>query len=235
LQEFVFDGSRVSSDEVVKVEIYNQGLFQDELLFHAYLELSYCASLDSPTHQQQQQFGNGAQAAFRDRDRPRRFRPSAAGVSSEDEFGTIEEGEEEGGSSRSSSGQPGTAAAAAGWQPSGSKKPQPAAADDAVVARISDVTTERLALLSASNLSGGSSSSSGGGSGILMSLGSGLSSGRSGRNLSKLRLKRSTHVRSASDLVLAVWWVRQQPVVDSGGCTLSVKGYCGRGWGVPRA
>jgi hypothetical protein len=222
----VFDGSRVSPDEVLKVEVFNQGLFQDELLLYAYLELTYCASLEdadeqqqqqqqlqhsaSPSAQQQQQHASfsssssnnsSSRPAGRSRgsDPAGRFRPSTCGVP--------EEGEEE---------ADGEQAAGRLTPTSSSSVQQAPAGAAAAVARMSEVTTEALPLLSASKLVGGSSMSSisSSASGRLRSVGGGS---RAGRNLSKLRLKRSTHVRSAADLVVSVWWVLQPPVVDTGG------------------
>jgi hypothetical protein len=230
LQEFVFDGSDISRDDVVKIEVFNQGTFQDELLFYSYLELYYCANLDDitqPEQQQQQQPGSD-KLGFKPNQQRRRFRPSTGDISEEEEEGSVA-------GASSSSSQAGDAAAAAnGVSPrvtgsfsSGSSQTQNGAAPLAAVAggtanadaagRMSDITTERLALLCVSKLSGSSS-----GSGRLRSTASELSSralsGRSSKGLSKLRLKRSTHVRSATDLVVSVWWVLQPALVDSGGC-----------------
>jgi hypothetical protein len=230
LQEFVFDGSSISRDEVIKVEIYNQGTFQDELLFFSYLELHYCASLDDDTHpdQQQQQQLTGDRPGLKPSQQRLKFRPSTGDISEEDE-----EGSRVGGSSSSQAGEPaaanGVSPRAHGSGSSGNSQSQNGAAPllsaagsgDASAAdtagRMSDVTTERLALLCASKLGGSSS-----GSGRLLSTASELSSralsGRSGKSLSKMRLKRSTHVRSATDLVVSVWWVQQPALVDTGAC-----------------
>lgn len=65
LQEFVFEGnlfadassSSALAEPVIRFEIYNQGLFRDDLLFYAYLDLNDCGVADSLEQRQQQQQG----------------------------------------------------------------------------------------------------------------------------------------------------------------------------------
>jgi hypothetical protein len=80
------------------------------------------------------------------------------------------------------------------------------------------VQVHRLALLPAQGQHGSGSS---GGGGLLSAARSGTF-GRAGggsapaKTFSKTRLKRSTHVRSAGELVVEVWWVQQPSLGNLG-------------------
>jgi hypothetical protein len=119
---------------------------------------------------------------------------------------------------RSATGSATAAAAAAAAKVASKRKAAAAARSASFVGSVSPVTTERLALLNAQGRggSGGSSHLLGGvGSASFGGIGSRAGSARSG--LSKMRLKRSSHVQSAADLQVSVWWVKPPELSQSGG------------------
>jgi len=204
----VFDGAYIDRDEVVKVEVFNQGMFQDELLFYAYLELQYCANLDNSLPLQQQLSSSSSSGVLKATGlQPTTWRqgvprPSNASLSDEEFVAIREEEEQQEGRQAGSSASLAASRRSSdggGWQQPG--------------ARMSEVTTQGLALLSASKSTGSSSS------GVLSAVGSSSMAGFGGRGktLAKMRLKRSTHVRSAADLVVSVWWVLHPALQDTGG------------------
>ena len=216
-------------------------MFQDELLFYAYLELAECSNLDDATTQQpyeqlqmlQQPITSSSSRGtlgFKGaaQQNPRRYRPSTGSVTEGSEEGQEEEGDgfsavDEDISSQTSQATAAVSAAAAAAAAVGGTAQQHSASHTSV-ARVSDVTTQSLALLSAAKNSGGSSSSSSSRAGSFRATVSGLVGGSSGGKLRQLRLKRSTHVRGADNLVVSVWWVLQPAVVDTGVSRIGSRG-----------
>jgi hypothetical protein len=222
LQEFVFDASVLSAhhEPVLSFEVYSQGgmvLLPDELLFFAYLPLEEDGGLQDlqqqqqqrqQRKQQQQQQSNGLQ-----QQQPEDLSALAAQAAA----------------SRNSSTArvPGALAARAAAQEASAAASSAALRGSGSPGFSSTVQLHQLALLPAQGQHG---SSSGGGGGLLGAARSGTfgrAAGGAGgggggshaapvKSFSKTRLKRSTHVRSAGELVVEVWWVQQPSLGNLG-------------------
>jgi hypothetical protein len=226
LQEFVFDASVLSAghEPVLSFEVYSRAsmvLLPDELLFFAYLPLDEDSGLqDLQEKQQQRQQQQHKQRAI-DTQQAAAAAAAAAAESSAEDLSVLAA---QAAACRHSSTTrvPGASAARAAAQEAA------AAASSAALRRSrgtpgfsSTVQVHRLALLPAQGQHGSGSS---GGGGLLSTARSGTL-GRSGskggvpapsKAFSKTRLKRSTHVRSAGELEVEVWWVQQPSLGNAG-------------------
>lgn len=228
VQEFVFDPAVLAEgyEHLVKFEVFSQGLLRDELLFYGYLPLDMEAGLEDLHYQQLEQ----------QRRQQQRCKQAVAAVAADGSTARLQQR-----STRPSADteaedttDPAAVAAAAAamrrsaGQFTGKRVPgaakAAAAADEAAVAAASavfratgspgfrsEVVRHSVALLSAQG-AGTSSSSSGVSS---WDMGAHMANTpRPAKSLSKVRLKRSTHVRAAGELELELWWV-QQPSLNN--------------------
>jgi hypothetical protein len=230
-QEFVFDASVLSAhhEPVLSFEVYSQGgmlLLPDELLFFAYLPLEEGAGLQELQQQQQQRQQRklrqqrASDAAAGSNAQQQHAASQAAALSSSAEDLSALAAQAAASRHSSTARAPGAQAARAAAQEAAAAASSAALRSSGSPGFSSAVQVHRLALLPAQGQHGSSSS---GGGGLLSAARSGTF-GRSGagggpapvKSLSKTRLKRSTHVRSAGELVVEVWWVQQPSLGNLG-------------------